>query len=96
MTPKEKVIPSAIKWMTKLAATMTQPQPKKYLAGGVEVVPGSTPFFYNILLWSQRTSVRCQVDVILFFLRTLAGQVAFADAPRCRFCVIGKGTNGYG
>lgn len=29
MTPKEKVIPSAIKWMTKLAATMTHPQPYK-------------------------------------------------------------------
>lgn len=27
MTPKENVIPSAIKWMTKLAATTTHPHP---------------------------------------------------------------------
>lgn len=33
----------------------------------------------------QRTSVGCQIDVILIFIYTLSSQVAFTDAPRCRF-----------
>lgn len=71
MTPKEKVIPSAIKWMTKLAATMTHPQPDKEI-GRCRAWSTAHTFILLIVFVVQRTSVGCQVDVILILVYTLA------------------------